>query len=215
MGACRTRRPSSPIRCDVGSRHQPCQRPIELTVCSVDGRCSLGPAATAIGRLHGFGCAEQALTRRGVSAASSAGGPPHDDHDPCSQRCRARLLHSRSSRKHQPALIAHSDPPSTPPWRSLNDSSVKASTLRSVRRHQHRRAPCAATGAPTPPRAEFAGHRRDDLELRNIRGFHHGVQQPQRTLTKLRRILTGMLLTSYRDRTKPGVLHRSRHRIRQ
>src|SRR3954447_16657687 len=55
---------------------------------------------------------------------------------------------------------------------------------------------------------EFAGHRLDRLELRNIRGFHHGVQQPQRTLTNLRRILTGHAPDPpIRIGTKPGALH--------
>src|SRR5262245_50428919 len=50
---------------------------------------------------------------------------------------------------------------------------------------------------------EFAGHGLDGLELGNIRGLHRGLQQPQRTLPKLRRILTGhSFQSSYEDRNK-------------
>src|SRR6516165_8583210 len=50
---------------------------------------------------------------------------------------------------------------------------------------------------------EFAGNGLDGLELRYFRGFHHGVQQPQRTLPEFRRILTGhSFQSSYKDRNK-------------
>src|SRR5215210_2340736 len=68
--------------------------------------------------------------------------------------------------------------------------------------------------SPTAPPAhrllrdtQFAGHRLDRLELRYFRGLHGGVQQPQRTLTKLRRILTGHVLDPpIKIGTKPGAV---------
>ena len=64
-------------------------------------------------------------------------GRQSDDHRAGSRCCRARLLHPRPRRQHQPArpdCAQRCGQPNTPRWRSPSDSSTKASIPRSARR---------------------------------------------------------------------------------